>query len=361
MKGERLMKIALTGGGTAGHVNPNIALIPELVKRGFKIFYIGSRNGIEKRLIEPLGIDYYSISSGKLRRYASLKNITDMGRFVKGIPEAAKILKELKIDIVFSKGGFVGLPVSIGAKLNKIPLIIHESDYTPGLANRIAIPSAKKVCVNFPETKELLKDKAVLTGNPIRPELFKGDKKRGLSFCGLSDKKPKILIMGGSLGSHKINDCVRSILRGLLQKYDIIHLCGKGNADYTLTHDGYCQFEYVTSQLPDLFAISDMVVSRAGANALTEIAALKKPNLLIPLSGKVSRGDQVLNAVSYEKRGFSLVLPEEELTAYTLAGSIEKLYNKRQKYTDSLNANNAADAVTEVVKVIVETAGGMAV
>ena len=192
-----MKKIVLTGGGTAGHVTPNIALIPELKKAGYEIYYIGSYEGIEKKLIEKLGIPYYGISSGKLRRYIDLKNISDPFKVLKGFAQARKLLKKIKPDVVFSKGGFVSVPVVVAAKSRKIPCIIHESDMTPGLANKICIPCAVRVCTNFPETlKHLPAEKAVLTGSPIREELFKGDKEKGLKFCGFDNSKPVILIIG---------------------------------------------------------------------------------------------------------------------------------------------------------------------
>ena len=307
--------IVLTGGGTAGHVTPNIALIPRLKELGYEISYIGSYDGIEKKLIEEMNIPYYGISSGKLRRYFDLKNFTDPFRVLKGFGEAKKLLKQLKPDVVFSKGGFVSVPVVMAGKRRHVPTIIHESDMTPGLANKISIPSATKVCCNFPETLEHLpKEKAVLTGSPIRQELLEGSRSAALEFCGLTDDKPVILIIGGSLGSVAVNNAVRSVLPELLKDFHVIHLCGKGKMDDSLKSlKGYVQFEYIQNQLKDLFALTDVVISRAGANAICELLALHKPNLLIPLSANASRGDQILNARSFERQGFSIVLEEEEL------------------------------------------------
>ena len=242
-----MKRIILTGGGTAGHVTPNIALLPRLKELNYDIHYIGSYTGIEKELIEQLGIAYHGISSGKLRRYFSLKNFSDPFRIVKGLNEANKLMKSLKPDVVFSKGGFVSVPVVMAAKRHHIPTIIHESDMTPGLANKLSIPSATKVCCNFPETLEYLpKEKALLTGSPIRQELLAGDRAAALKFCGLTEDKPVILIIGGSLGSVVVNDAVRAILPELLQKFQVIHLCGKNKVDPSLNHlNGYVQFEYV--------------------------------------------------------------------------------------------------------------------
>ena len=283
--------IVLTGGGTAGHVTPNIALIARLKEEGYKISYIGSYTGIEKTLIEEQGIPYYGISSGKLRRYFDLKNFTDPFRVLKGFGEARKLLKKLQPDIVFSKGGFVSVPVVVAAGRLKIPTIIHESDMTPGLANKLCIPSAVKVCCNFPETKSHLPEgKAVVTGTPIRQELLSGDPQKGRDFTGFTSDKPVILIIGGSLGAQAVNTAVRNILPQLLPEFQVVHLCGKGKKDESLTGlTGYVQYEYIEKELADLFAMADIVISRAGANAICELQALKKPNLLIPLSANASR------------------------------------------------------------------------
>ena len=311
-----MKKIILTGGGTAGHVTPNLALIPSLKERGYEIRYIGSYQGIEKKLIEDAGIPYDGISSGKLRRYFDLKNFSDPFRVLKGYGEACKLLKTYKPDVVFSKGGFVSVPVVLAAKRYRIPAIIHESDMTPGLANKLSIPSAKKICCNFPETlKYLPADKAVLTGSPIREELLKGDRLSGLQYAHLSAEKPVILVIGGSLGSVTVNRAVRSLLPRLLSDYQVVHICGKGNLDEALIGTtGYVQYEYVDAPLRHLFAAADLIVSRAGANSICEILALRKPNVLIPLSAAASRGDQILNAASFAKQGFSTMLEEESLT-----------------------------------------------
>lgn len=347
-------KIILTGGGTAGHVTPNLALIPELKRLGYSITYIGSYNGIEKELIESAGIDYRGISSGKLRRYFSLQNFTDPFRVLKGYFEAKSIIKQEAPNVIFSKGGFVSVPVVIAARRNKVPVIIHESDMTPGLANKLSYSSATKICCNFPETlKYLPKDKAVLSGSPIRRELLTGNRLAGLKFTGLSGNKPVLLIIGGSLGSRTVNDCVRSILHELLNNFEIIHLCGKGNTDENLKSiPGYVQYEYVGPQLKDCFALCDIVISRAGANSICELLALKKPNLLIPLSAAASRGDQILNAESFKKQGFSMVIEEESLTKELLLSSVIRLYNERQKYTDAMEHSRLSDAVSVIVTLL---------
>lgn len=349
-----MKKIILTGGGTAGHVTPNIALIPTLKEKGYEIHYIGSKDGIEKKLIQSLNIPYYEISSGKLRRYFDLKNFTDPFRVLKGFSDAKRIIKKIKPDVVFSKGGFVTVPVVIAAKRCHVPAIIHESDMTPGLANKLCIPSAAKVCCNFPETVQCLPEgKAVLSGSPIRQELFEGNRDKGLKFCGFDNSKPVLLIIGGSLGSVAVNKAVRSVIDTLLESFQIIHLCGKGNLDDSLKQKkGYAQFEYISDELNDLFAAADLMISRAGANAICEILALKKPNILIPLSANASRGDQILNANSFKKQGFSYVIEEENVTDATLLAAIKDVYANRRTYIDAMSKstmNNAIEIITELI------------
>ncbi|MCR5323707.1 MAG: undecaprenyldiphospho-muramoylpentapeptide beta-N-acetylglucosaminyltransferase [Lachnospiraceae bacterium] len=353
-----MKKIVLTGGGTAGHVTPNMALIERLRKADYDISYIGSYSGIEKGLIEGMGIPYYGISSGKLRRYFDLKNFSDPFRVMKGMKEAKSLMKQLKPEVVFSKGGFVAVPVVFAAKKCKIPVIIHESDMTPGLANKLCIPKADKVCCNFEETLDYLPaGKAVHTGTPLRHELFEGDRRRGLEFCEFDGKKPVILVVGGSTGAAAINEAVRNLLPTLLMKFNVVHLCGKGKSNPAYDNTiGYKQFEYISKELKDLFAIADVVVSRAGANAVCEILALVKPNVLIPLSAAASRGDQILNAESFEKQGYSYLLDEDKMTNETLLEAINKVYADRDKYIDRMRTAKQADATETIFEMIEEMA-----
>ena len=391
-----MKRIVLTGGGTAGHVTPNMALVPKLIDEGYNIYYIGSYEGMEKKLIEDIGVTYYGISSGKLRRYFDIKNfsdpfrvikgffeakkilkklIEDIGvtyygissgklrryfdiknfsdpfRVIKGFFEAKKILKKLRPDVVFSKGGFVTVPVVIAAKQLHIPVIIHESDMTPGLANKLSIPSASKVCCNFPETVKLLPEgKAVLTGSPIREELFTGKCEEGLRLCGFTEEKPVLLVIGGSLGSVAINNAIRSNIDALLEKYQIIHLCGRNNLDESLEgREGYKQFEYVKDELKHYFACANVVVSRAGANAICELLALRKPNILIPLGLEASRGDQILNAESFENQGYSYVLQEKDVTSETLLNAVNSVYEDRDKYIEAMNHSKLANPIETIV------------
>lgn len=356
---EVLMKrIVLTGGGTAGHVTPNIALLPRLKELGYDIHYIGSYEGMEKKLIEDCDIPYYGISSGKLRRYFDVKNFSDPFKVLKGYGQARKLLKKLKPDVVFSKGGFVSVPVVFAAKHCHIPAIIHESDITPGLANKLAIPNAYKVCCNFPETlKYLPADKAILTGSPIRSELLSGNRQNALDYCHLTADKPVILVVGGSSGSLFINEIVRGILPDLLKTYQVIHLCGKGNLDKSLHGTaGYVQFEYANQELSDMFALADIVISRAGANSICELLALHKPNILIPLPANASRGDQILNAKSFEQQGFSMVIEEENLSNVVLLDAVQKLYENRDQYINAMKESKQMNSVETVVQIIEEAA-----
>ncbi len=353
-----MKKIVLTGGGTAGHVTPNIALLPHLKEAGFSVSYIGSYEGIEKRLIADFDIPYYGISTGKLRRYFDWKNFTDPFRIVKGFAEAKSILKKLQPDVVFSKGGFVSVPVVRAAASLGIPCIIHESDMTPGLANKLCIPVASKVCCNFPETYNLLPEgKAVLTGSPIREELTTGSKEAGLSYCGFHNMKPVIMVIGGSLGASNVNLYVRKALPALLEKYQVVHICGKEKMDNLLLNTpGYKQFEYVKEELKDLFAMADVVISRAGANAICELLALKKPNLLIPLSANASRGDQILNANSFKAQGFSMVLDEDDLTEESLVKAVDELFSQKEQYKQAMEQSALTDSIKKIMELIKDAA-----
>lgn len=351
-----MKKIILTGGGTAGHVTPNIALLPALKEAGYEVEYIGSYNGMEKDLIEKEGIPYHGISSGKLRRYFDWKNFSDPFRVIHGYGQARSLIRKIKPSIVFSKGGFVSVPVVLAAKSLHVPAIIHESDMTPGLANRIAMRGAVKICCNFPETlKYLPEGKGVLTGSPIRQQLLHGDRQKALEFTGLTGEKPILLIIGGSLGSVFINNAVRGAIDDLLQRFEIIHLCGKGNLDHSLDEKpGYVQYEYISKELPDLFAAADLVISRAGANAICELLALHKPNILIPLSKNASRGDQILNANSFKKQGFSYVIEEEDVNEKSLSEAIHYVADHKDEYKKAMSDSGQMDSITKIVDLIKE-------
>ncbi len=353
-----MKKIVLTGGGSAGHVTPNIALLPSLREAGYEITYMGSYDGIEKRLVEDFGLPYVGIATGKFRRYLDLQNLTDPFRVIKGFGEARRFLKKYHPDVVFSKGGFVAVPVVRAAASLGIPCIIHESDMTPGLANKICIPVARKVCCNFPETLKLLPgDKAVLTGSPIRAELAQGNKLAGLDMCGFNANTPVVMVIGGSLGAANVNKAVRAALPSLLGDFQVVHLCGKDKVDNLLLNTpGYRQFEYVKAELKDLFAMADVVISRAGANAICELLALTKPTILIPLPASSSRGDQLLNARSFEAQGFSIVIGEDDLTTELLVDKVHELYFSRQTFRDAMNDSGQMDSIRTILRLIEECA-----
>ncbi len=350
---ENMKKIIMTGGGTAGHVNPNLALMPKLRQLSYEIKYIGSNTGIEKDIIEKTKVPYYGISSGKLRRYFDVKNFTDPFKVGAGFLQALNILRKEKPDIVFSKGGFVSVPVVAAASFLKIPVLAHESDLTPGLANKLASRFVDKLLVTFPDTVPKIGKKAILVGSPIREDLYEGDGNRAKAAAGFIEDKPVLLVMGGSIGSVKINNYLRTILPELLKIFNVIHLCGRKNLDESLVETkGYKQYEYVLDEMKDILTAADLVVSRAGSNSIFEFLALRKPNLLIPLSKGASRGDQIENAESFYNNGYSMVLVEEEMTEVSLKMSIDKLYEDREKYINNMVQSELSGATDTIIELI---------
>ncbi len=345
--------IIFTGGGSAGHVTPNLALIKRCQQNAWDIAYIGSAKGIEKQIINRINVPYYSIATGKLRRYFSWQNFLDPFKIIGGIVQAFFICWKLKPKVVFSKGGFVAFPVVVGAWLNRVPVICHESDLTPGFANRLSFPFAKLICVTFAETKKYFKDqqKVRVTGTPIRENLCQGDAEKGRALCGFSKEKPIMLVTGGGLGADPINLIVRKALPQLLTDLQVVHLCGKNKTDPNFDNRaGYKQFDYINEEMADLFACADLVISRAGANAIYELITLRKLNLLIPLSKKASRGDQLLNARYCQTNGLSEVLSEEDLTEQTLLNGISKLNSARNVYTQRLTNFSLPDSTNIIYK-----------
>ena len=348
--------IVFTGGGTAGHVTPNLALIEKLDRSEWDIHYIGT-SGMEQELLKAVpDVIYHEIDSGKLRRYASLKTLTMPFHVQKGYRQAKNILKALKPAVVFSKGGYVSVPVVAAAK-GLCPVLTHESDYTPGLANKIDAHFADKVLVTFADTVPYVKgNKGVHTGTPIRPELYRGSRERALGFTGLSGEKPVLLVTGGSLGAVAVNVAVREALPELLKTFDVVHLCGKGKLDETVSMPGYLQYEYIREEMADLFALADVVVSRAGANAVFELLALQKPMLLLPLSGASTRGDQELNAAYFEKRGYARVLKADEVNAQSVLREVTALYENRETYIETMRHAESVDGTEHILRLIREAA-----
>ncbi len=349
-------RIIFTGGGTAGHVTPNIALIEPLLKEGWEVHYIGSTSGMEKGLISSLeGVHFHGVSTGKLRRYFSWQNFIDPFRVIKGYFQARKLIRQIRPDVIFSKGGFVSVPVVLGA--GKVPVVAHESDYSPGLSNRIATRFTDKVCVSFEDTLPHIPDgKGIFTGTPIRPALYEGSRERALAFTGLSGEKPVLLVMGGSLGALKLNELVREALPVLSQTYDVIHLCGRGKNDCNCAACGYNQYEYIDKELPDLFALSDIVLSRAGANSVFELLALNKPSILVPLTSASTRGDQLLNAKYFEKKGYAKVLDQNTATAESLVVAIDDLYANRAAFSEMMCEDTRSDGTQAILKIIKDAA-----
>lgn len=350
-------KIILTGGGTAGHVTPNLALIEHFGQANWEIFYLGSKNGIERQLIEAANIKYYPILTGKLRRYFSWKNFSDFFKIILGTCQAFFLCRKLKPKIVFSKGGFVAFPVVVGAWLNRIPVISHESDVTPGLANKLIFPFATKLCVNFEETKKYFKNqqKIVVTGTPIRENLLHGDAQRGQEICGFNQDKKIILVFGGSLGAEKINQTIRALLPALLSEFQLVHICGEGKIDPNCNYDGYKQFTYLNEDFGHILACADLVISRAGANTVYELLALHKPNILIPLGTAFSRGDQIINAQYASSHGFSQMLMEEKLTPESLLNKIRWIFDHQTEIATALTKFNPLNSIQIIFELLTQT------
>ena len=351
-----MKRIVLTGGGTAGHVTLHLALLPHLIKEGYEIHYIGTQNGIENSMMSSIpGVTYHAVQSGKLRRYFDWKNFTDPFRVLWGAVQSAYLIGKIKPHVCFSKGGFVSVPVVVGAWLHRVPTLCHESDLTPGLANKICMKFAQKAATTFPECAKALGSKATFTGTPLRPELFSGSREKGLEMAHFTAGKPVLLMMGGSLGAQSVNAALRKALPQLLEKLQVFHICGKGNLDESLQGlDGYYQVEFLSEELPHALAAADYILSRAGANALCEFQALGKPMLLVPYPKGASRGDQILNAQSFEKRGLAKVLMQENMTEETLTEAIWNLIADEDAFRKALHDAPPADGTQAVLAMIHE-------
>lgn len=347
--------IVFTGGGTAGHVIPNLALIERFSEEGWEMHYIGSAHGPESSMIPASVCRFHAVASGKVRRYFSWQNFIDPFKMITGIVQSWRLLGKTKAQIIFSKGGFVAVPVVLAAWLRRIPVIAHESDFSPGLANRLSYPFARNICVTFEAAKHYFSNspRVVVTGTPIRKEFFTGVRERGLQICGFNTSKPVLLMMGGSQGALVLNTLLRQALPSLLTHYQVVHICGQGKVAPAFSKQaGYAQFEFVSEALPDLLTMADFVISRAGSNALYELLALQKPHLLIPLSKKVSRGDQLENARYFAKKGCSLVLEEEALTVDALLQSLQDLTKNKSTYLKAMQALTIPSATETIVSLI---------
>lgn len=349
-----MKRIVLTGGGTAGHVTPHYSLIPKLLAKGYDIHYIGTKTGIEARMLSGReGITYHVIQSGKLRRYFSMQNFSDPFRVLWGAMQSLALMLRLRPSVCFSKGGFVGVPVVLAAWLCRVPCVCHESDLTPGLANRICAKFASRIATTFQECAEALGDKAVMTGTPLRPQLFEGTREAGLQLAGFSGEKPVLLMTGGSLGAQSVNTCLRGILPQLLPYMDVLHLCGAGNRDEALEGmPGYQQLEFLTDELPNALAAADIVLSRAGSNTLSELLALHKPMLLVPYPLNAGRGDQIENAECYQKQGLARVLLQEQMNEDSLLQALLTLLEEKDQLQSALEAYPVKDGTQAVLTLI---------
>ncbi len=348
--------IVMTGGGTAGHVIPNIALIEQLKQEAWQLHYIGAKDGVEERMVLAQQVPFYAIRCGKLRRYFSWKTFWEPLNILAGIMQAYRIIRRIKPNIVFSKGGFVSFPVVVAAWLNNVPIVIHESDMTPGLANRMSFPFARKICVTFATTNTQHNRPVVITGSPVRANIFTGDRHKALQYCQFSGKKPCLLIIGGSMGAQNINRCVHSAVEILCQTFHVIHVCGKGKMDSATAHADYRQFEYIDEEMADVLALSDMVVARAGANTVFELLCLAKPHVFIPLSRKVSRGDQIQNAKFFEQQGISVVLDDDKLSKETLLAAIADVHHRQAEIIAHIKQLNILPANQKIIDILTHEA-----
>lgn len=317
--------VLFTGGGTAGHVVPVFPVLERLAARGTQLSFVGSNSGLEAQLLADQPVTYYGIAAGKLRRYLSWENLRDAFLVLGGIFQAYWLLGRIDPQVVFSKGGFVSFPVVLAAWLRRVPVVAHESDLTPGLANKLAMPFVDTLCLNFSVTPTgRFRGRVLHTGTPVRPALLHGDATRGRAFLGAQPNERILLVTGGSLGADVLNQTLRDALSELTRQFLVVHVCGPGKA-VTLDNARYRQYEYLTESWGDVLAAADLVVSRAGANTLYELLALGKPNLLVPLSLRASRGDQIENATYAAGLGYSHVLDEEALTPDALVAALRAL------------------------------------
>ncbi|MFK7913963.1 MAG: undecaprenyldiphospho-muramoylpentapeptide beta-N-acetylglucosaminyltransferase [Pseudomonadales bacterium] len=356
--------VLITGGGTAGHVVPALPVAQRLREQGHRVSWIGSQSGLEERLVAGAVDDYHGIAAGKLRRYWSWQNVKDAFAVVLGIFQALLKVRRLRPDVVFSKGGFVSFPVVLAAWIWRIPVIAHESDRSPGLANRLSYPFIAHLCTNFPESDTGFAGPVTYTGTPVRQALLEGNAERGRAFLfGAqhqdSPAAPVLLVTGGSLGADRLNAAVLEALPQLCQSWRVVHLCGPGKLPALAEPiAGYRPFEYLSAEWGDVLAAADLVVSRAGANTLFELLALGKPHLLVPLSLAASRGDQIENADYAQAAGYSQVLQEQDLTAASLVAALTDLAADAAQRRERLAGFQRPDAAALISKLLLDVAGG---
>ncbi len=343
--------IVLTGGGSAGHCTPHLAILPFIKKHFEKVYYIGSENGIEREIIEKENIPYFGIPCAKLERKFNINNLKIPFKVIRGIIESGKILNKIQPDVIFSKGGYVSIPTVIAGKKRKIPVIAHESDYTIGLANKISSFYCEKVLTSFPSTAKSVKN-GEYVGSPIRKNIISATRQDGLNYFKFNGKKPVLLVLGGSQGSKVINDTLKACLDDLIPNFDIIHICGKNNT-FAYKNAGFYQAEYINN-IEYAFAVADVCVSRAGSNSVFELLSKKIPTLLIPLPKGVSRGDQELNALYFQKQGLVSVLEQKSLTKHSLYASITACYTNRFNTARMLEKHPIKDQSEKISNILAE-------
>ncbi len=350
------MHVVVTGGGSAGHVTPALAVAEVLRSRGATVSFVGGRSGLEEAIVAPRGLPYFGITGGKLRRYFSIENLIDAGRVLLGMWQAWRLLGRLRPDVVFSKGGFVAFPVVLAGWLRGVPVVVHESDFSPGLANRLSRPFTRVICTSFADTSiEAFDGEVVHTGSPVRRELMEGEASRGRELLGFDDTRPILLVTGGSLGAVDLNRAVAEALPQLLTRWQVVHVCGSARA-LPPARPGYAPFAYVDAGWGDMLACADLVVSRAGANAVFELLALRKLQLLVPLPATASRGDQIENAAYARSQGYCEVLRNEALTGDALVQALDALWAGRERFAQRLSTFHSPAAAERVAGIIQDLA-----
>jgi len=355
--------IAITGGGTGGHIFPNISIVEELKIRGEKnIVWIGEKGGKEELFAKKLNIPFYGIKAGKIRRYFSLKNFSDLFLVVLGFFQSLFLLSKLKPKLLFSKGGFVSIPPAFAARVLRVPVLTHESDINPGLANRLISKASYAVCTSFKETSPYFPGKRVFyTGNPVRKVIKDGNSKRGKIFLGFKEDLPFVMVVGGSLGAQSINNTIYKIVDNYDLPFNLVHQCGRGNLNNTFIKiKKYRQYEFLGKEIGDVMAVSTLIISRAGAGALYEISYLGKPSILIPLSKTASRGEQVDNAKFFEENGASIVILNDDLNEKILFKTVCNLLENKNTLVEMgkkafrLLNHNAEEKIVDIIEDILK-------
>ena len=352
MKNLNSKTIILTGGGTAGHCMPNFYLLPELKKHFDKIIYIGSKNGLEKDICEKHGVEYHAIDTCKLVRGKIWRNLKIPFVLAKSISQCKRLIKELKPDVIFSKGGFVALPVCVAGKKLKVPVVSHESDFSFGLANKLILKTCSNMCVNYPNLASL-GDKIEYTG-PILPATF-GQRTNISTPLSLDSDKKTLLFLGGSQGSVFLNEHIYNSARELEKKYNIIHICGKNNAKNYKSFGNYNVLEF-SNEMSALYSRCDLVIGRAGAGVIFESLYSNKPLLLIPLENKSSRGDQVQNSQYFKTRGVVEMIRQNELSSALLIDNINKMINNIEHYKQNIKKLSLPNGRDKAIQIILKCA-----